>query len=210
MFGLAGAHGVGKTTLAAAFSEVSGIPFVKGSTRATYERLGLDPRVNYPLEARIDIQFEILRDYGKVYAEAGQRFVTDRTPLDMMAYMLADVQREGIERAQDLRIARYMAECYRVANRFFPVILIVQPGIPHVDEPGRPLMNYAYQEHIHLLVQGLAGDERYRGTHFFVPRDYTDLDRRIEACNYALKRSGDKHQAWLQAMKEAGTPVSIH
>jgi hypothetical protein len=209
MLGLAGAHGTGKTTLAEAFSELSGLPFIKGTTRATYERLGLDPQRNYPLDVRLDVQFEILKDYEALYAQH-QRFVTDRTPLDMMAYLLADVQREGVTEAQGTRIAKYLEECYTVLNRRFPVVLIVQPGIPFVAEEGRPLPNVAYQEHIHVLVHGFAADERFKGTHFFVPRAYTDMDRRLEACAYAVRRSGEKHSTYIQSMKEAGTPIVVH
>lgn len=210
MLGLSGSHSTGKTTLAEAFAKVSGIPFVKGTTRHTYERLGLDPRANYPLDQRIEVQHEILKDYDALWASSPERFISDRTPLDFMAYMLADVQREGVTKEQGEAIVGYMNECYRVANTRFPVILIVQPGIPFVDEPGRPYDNKAYQEHIGILVHGFAADERYRGSHFFVPREYTALERRIEACYYAVRRSTEKHVTWVQAMKESGTPVVLH
>ena len=46
MIGLVGSHRTGKTTLARAFAEDSGIPFVETSTAEVFRRLGYDPKVD--------------------------------------------------------------------------------------------------------------------------------------------------------------------
>lgn len=207
--GLSGASGTGKTTLAKAFAEISGFEFLHVQTRESFAKLGLDPKKDYDFATRIRAQWQILRDAEKVYAGCKGKFITDRTPLDMIAYMMADVRRENVSAELADLLARYIGDCYQVLNRHFPNVLVVQPGIPMKDEPGRP-SGVSYQEHIHMLVMGSVVDERFKGQHYFVPRDYLDLDRRIDCINYALRRAGEKHESFVRAQKEAGVPIILH
>src|SRR5258706_15719526 len=96
MIGLCGSNRVGKTTLAKAFAEEAGVKYVPTSASGTFERLGYSPKVDLPFAERLMIQQEILKDCNALYEKSGVRFITDRTPIDFLGYLLADVQRENV------------------------------------------------------------------------------------------------------------------
>jgi hypothetical protein len=207
MIGLSGAHRTGKTTLARTFAERRNLLFLRTSATGTFERLGLDPKKDYSFGQRLSIQNEILKDFEKVYRSAGRPFVADRTPLDTLAYMVADVQRENVTELESKELEAYIKECYRVLNAYFPIVVIVQPGIPIVEEAGKAPGLMAYIEHINSLVLGFMVDERYSGEHYFIPRRRTDMEERISCLDYARARSVEKHELWLVAQKDAGREV---
>ncbi|WP_234725304.1 hypothetical protein [Cupriavidus metallidurans] len=53
---IVGSHRTGKSTLAADYSAATGVPFVRTSASGTFERLGLSPKVDLPIEQRIAVQ----------------------------------------------------------------------------------------------------------------------------------------------------------
>ena len=60
--GFVGAQRVGKTTTAKAVAEELGIRFVQTDVGGVWKRLGLDPKAQYPINERIEIQEHII-DY---------------------------------------------------------------------------------------------------------------------------------------------------
>lgn len=212
MIGLAGAHRTGKSTLARRFSEVSGIPFLQTSASGTFARLGLDPKKDYPFAVRLDIQRNILDDCEKVYRSIGvaSTFITDRTPLDMLAYTLADVQRENVDGALAGVFESYVKDCYEIANAHFPIVVILQPGIPLVEAEGKAPANPLYIEHINSLVLGAVTDERFKGNHFYIPRKETTLEGRVKCVDYCLSRTVQRHETWRKSMEESGMPIIEH
>ena len=91
MLGLSGSHRVGKTTLAKLYAEKHGFAFVQTSVSAIFKELGLDPAQTYDFATRLTVQEEILKRLDKTFAEhAGQAAITDRTPLDFLAYTMGD------------------------------------------------------------------------------------------------------------------------
>jgi hypothetical protein len=189
-YGLVGAHRTGKTTLAKRFSEVSMIPFVQTSTSAIMQRNGFDPRLDYPLADRIHMQEIILDELDLLYRESPRVFITDRTPIDAAAYMLADVTRT--DTMLDVRIMKYVERCLSVTNEHFSMLLVVQPGIPLKEEEGKAPANPAYIEHIAQLVMGLVNDERLGSRHFFIPKRFTRLEDREACLIYSIRRAKEK------------------
>jgi len=182
MIGIAGAHRTGKSTLAREFSERSGIPYVQTSTSETFKRLGADPKVDYSLHERIAIQMAILDDIREQYAAAPRIFVADRTPIDMMAYMLADVTRAGVTPEADEKVMRYLDLCMEVSKRFFSAYMVVQPGIPLVEEEGKAPAVPSYIEHINFLIIGLLlGKFNGSVNSIVLDRNCTDLEARVAA-----------------------------
>jgi hypothetical protein len=211
MLGITGAHRTGKSTLAKAFAEKTGIPFVQTSASGVFADMGLDAKVDYPLDIRLDIQREILRrfviEYGKPKAGV---FITDRTPIDLMAYTLADVQRESTTPAQADAIVRYLEDCTFATNRFFSTLVVVQPGIALVEEPGKAPANPAYVEHIHNLIMGLVVGEGIQAHHFYVPKRLVDLEKRVQCLEFSIGRTAEKHVAYLEQLKASGQELVIH
>jgi adenosyl cobinamide kinase/adenosyl cobinamide phosphate guanylyltransferase len=208
MLALAGAHRVGKSTLADKFSKESGIHFVKTSTSKIMLDAGFDPALDYALKDRMKIQWAVLEGLHKAYGDAPVKFITDRSPLDAAAYLLADVQRQNTSRELEQEILRYLEACFEVANRHFAMIVVVQPGIVLVDEPGKAPANPAYVEHIHQLITGLVNDERLKVRNFWMPRNHLDLDMRVKALKFAVNRTVERSGVELETHRLNGGLLS--
>jgi len=176
--GLCGAHRVGKTTLAQALSEAADLPFLKTHTSQLFARHGLDPAKPMPFDTRLAIQREILSAAVGIWSGADGRFLSDRTPLDMAAYTLADVQ--GTTALDADALMRYLGDCIEETNRHFETLIIIPPGIPLVHETGKAALHAAYIEHIHTLVVGFCHDARIKATVHQLRRDVLSLDDRVK------------------------------
>jgi predicted ATPase len=201
MIGLTGANDTGKTTLAKAFAQAKDIPFVQTSGSAVFKMLGLDPSKDYPIEERLAIQEAILQAFEIQYADATARtplWISDRTPIDLASYMLADVSRETLAGKPGLArmIDDYKKRCIASANRFFSVVVLVQPGIPLTqNRPGKAPSCPAFMEHLNHLQFGLMKDESVHFKNFYIPRRYTELSQRVECLTNAVSSAIVTHQA---------------
>ena len=203
MIGLMGAHRTGKTTLAQRFAEECQVPFVTSSTSQVFADLGLDVREDYPFDVRLQAQAKVLERMAGQYDKVRGAFVTDRTPLDALAYTLADVQKINITPREDELVQEYMTACFDLTNDTFYSALIVPPGLPYVVEPGKPPPNASYQEHIHSLVFGLVMDERARVSCTVLPRNMTALPARMQSLAALFQRS-------INQMEELRRNAVIH
>jgi hypothetical protein len=208
--GLCGSHRSGKTTLARAFSQKRGIPFVETSVSAIWRELGLDPAKEYDFATRLTVQEEILKRVDAIYAKyTGLDFITDRTPLDMAAYTLGDAIGDRVpDNCQD-RLSAYVRSCFDVTNRRFGMVLLVQPGIALVHEAGKAAMNQGYIEHLNSLILGLTVDERLTSTHFYMPRAVTTREDRLAALEASVDRARARVFSELADAKMSGK-VLVH
>ena len=117
----------------------------------------------------------------------GNSVITDRTPLDMLAYTMAEAIGEKVSTADQQRFKNYTNDCFNVTNRWFSAIIVVQPGITLVPEEGKAALNDAYIEHLNSLIIGLCCDERLKVPHFYIPRWRTTLEDRISSVDFATK-----------------------
>lgn len=176
--GLCGAHRVGKTTLALALSQAANIPFLKTYTSQIFAKHGLDPAKPLPFQTRLSIQQEILAAGEDVWRQASGRFVSDRTPLDMAAYTLADVQ--GTTEVDSTALLGYVRDCIQKTNQFFSQLIIVPPGIPLIHEPGKAALHEAYIEHIHTLIVGLCYSQNLSARISTLDRAILSLEARVK------------------------------
>lgn len=189
--GIVGSHRSGKTTLAKAYAEKWNIPFVETKVSDIFKELGVDPSTLNNINKRIGIQFEILKRTCKLYEDANilGGFISDRTPLDMLAYTLADVGNCLLPIETERLVAQYTTECIQATNRYFSTLLLVQPGIPIVEAQGKAAASPAFMEHINSLLLGLMVDERVQSNHYYIPRNITDPLQRILALECAVGKS---------------------
>lgn len=176
--GLCGSHRTGKTTLAEEISKRTGISFVRTSTSGVFREHGLDPSRPMEFNKRLWIQHKILDAAEKAWDRGDGQFITDRTPLDMAAYTLADIQ--GSTEVDFGELEGYLSRCIRVTNAFFKLLVLVQPGIPLVYETGKAALNEGYLEHLNFLILGLCNDDRIKGTLLHLSRDITDKEARVK------------------------------
>ena len=199
MIGLCGAQRVGKSTLAQAFAQEVDIPFVATSASDVFVKLGLDPKESYPIEVRLMIQRHILETFEKQYAHAQKHsnlFVSDRTPIDLASYLLADVERTTLQGQQALakEVNQYVDDCLKMTSRFFSVIVLVQPGIQTVEAQGKAPTCPAHMEHLNAIQLGLLSDERNLVRRYSIPRRITSLEDRLKAMTHAVKSAVDANE----------------
>jgi hypothetical protein len=195
--GLCGPHRTGKSTLAKVYAEKQGVDFLATRSSAVFERLGLSPKEDYSFRTRLKIQEEILADAIALYSVTGNDWITDRTPIDMLAYTLADVQRANIDDEDAERVKKYMEACIRATNMYFSTLILVQPGIEIVEDPTKAPGNMAYIEHLNALIMGLMVDERVRPAHFYVPRRMISIEERLNCVDTAVNVTVRKAQEMM-------------
>ncbi|CCG43361.1 AAA family ATPase [Magnetospirillum molischianum] len=187
MLGLIGAHRTGKTTLAREYAARSGLLFITSSSTAVHAELGIPMDADLDMQTRLKVQHAILDRAEEDIHRASGPFVSDRTPLDMAAYLLADVGRSNVSRVEIDAAMKYVERCYDMTNTYFFRLVLVSPGIPYVVEEGKPPFNVAYQEHHHALVSGLAYDERCEVSLDVLPRDCLSLKERLSSLDEIAK-----------------------
>ncbi|MBF0102160.1 MAG: AAA family ATPase [Desulfobacterales bacterium] len=156
--GLCGSHRTGKTTLAVALSKSLGIDMIPIHTSAVFAEHKLDPAQPMDIATRMQIQHKILDRAIESWQPENRDMVSDRTPLDMLAYMFADIQ--GSIKVDNDKMDAYIHRCFEVTNYCFTHLVVIQPGIPLVFEKGKAALNRAYMEHLNSLIIGLCYDER--------------------------------------------------
>lgn len=174
--GLCGSHRTGKTTLAGEIAAATGRVFVRTTTSDVFAANGLDPAEPMDFVTRLWIQDKVVECAEQIWQAAPPRFISDRTPIDMMAYTLADIR--GETRVDFVALESYMDRCFEATNRYFDELVVVQPAIPLVLEQGKAALNRAYMEHLNLLILGLCADERQRCRVKIIPRRVIDLAAR--------------------------------
>ena len=152
--GLCGAHRTGKTTLAIALSESLNIPYVPIHTKNIFKRLHILPDKNMDFRTRLGIQEEILMQACDIWAVEEKPFICDRTPIDMMAYLLADIQGQTLNDELEVRVSNYLRRCHAATSRYFGHLFLIPPVIPIVHEEGKASLSRGYIEHIHVLCVG--------------------------------------------------------
>ena len=193
--GLCGSHRTGKTTLADLISQRAGIPFVKTSTSDVFREHGLDPSKPLDFTRRLWIQHKILDAAEKIWNAGRGRFITDRTPIDMAAYALADIQ--GATEVNFTDLEGYLSRCLDATNKFFRMLVLIQPGIPLVHEEGKAALNEGYLEHLNFLMLGLCNDERVLSKFLRLPRDMKAIEDRVDSILRALSETENEDKRVL-------------
>jgi predicted ATPase len=213
VIGLSGPHRVGKTTLAQAFAQKCEIPFVRTSATEVFAMIGKDPKADYPIEERIAIQEAILYAFERQYAEARSRaevWISDRTPIDLASFMMADIQRSTFDGSPELAamVNDYVKRCIDATNLWFSVVVLVQPGIVTVEAEGKAPACPAYMEHLNSLQLGLLLHEKLESRHFLIPRRFTSLEHRVESLKNATVAANESYR--LSACRRKASGILLH
>jgi predicted ATPase len=203
MLGLNGAHRTGKSTLAREYAKRHDILYVETRVTDVFKQLGLDPRKTYEIDQRLMIQEAVLTALTRQYKEAAKQsrlFVADRTPIDLASYMLADVTGSS---APSLAMAKlvneYVRRCIEKTMEHFAVVVLIQPGIPIVDAPGKAAPCPAYMEHLNLIQRGLMADESFECQRFVMPRRTLDMEQRLRALDASFSAACEASQVIRKA-----------
>lgn len=176
--GISGSHRTGKTTLAKELAgrlRTSFVPSVAGEVFAAY---GVLPSQTIDHSLRMKIQREILQRSAKAW-KSTLSFVTDRTPLDFIAYTYESVIKGNNPDYTEL--SEYSEECMQVFTTMFTSVIIVQPGIAIVADDTKAVADLGYMERLNWLILSYLNGERCTHMNRLVLyRRVTDLDQRVE------------------------------
>lgn len=188
--GLVGAQGVGKTTLAEAVSNETDLPLVFTNTTEVFKNIGLRPDKCLPFEVRIEIQNRILDSAIELW-EDHYSFITDRTPLDMLAYTMIDINSDTRLLPDQIKAFEdYQRRCIDATNQYFNSVILVQPGIKaeNVDKP-RASLDLVLCETMNTLMAGLMMHENLYATSIMIPRQVLDLKDRVRSVQHTIIRT---------------------
>lgn len=157
LIGLSGASRSGKTTVMKAVAERLGIPFHATSTTKVLQRLSVDLSKPLTLRERLGIQIDVFSSFIEDTAAIRQPTILDRTPIDMLAYMLCEV---GMASKEDLgedgieKVGRYAQLCREHTAANFGSIFVLRPLPSYEAASFKPDDNPAYHQHFQLVVEG--------------------------------------------------------
>ena len=209
---LSGSHRTGKTTLARAYAEREGIPFVQTTTSKVFEQMGLNPAVTQPLSKRIEVQQRILDTLDKQYAGAGQgMFIADRSPLDCIGYTMVELGQGKMTIKNEKLLSAYFADCIACANQHFSIIAVVRPAIAAVNEPGKASLGKHYIDHLATIINGLATRSDLQARTFSIPLGAITVPQRVEALGKIVDKAIRDHRANLDLAEQyTGEAVVYH
>ena len=172
--GFSGAQRVGKSTLAKLVAERFGLTYADAEIAKTIQRLNLSAKEQYDIETRFWIQQQILDDFEALCKSKATTCVFDRTPLDFIVYMQADILRDfpnHLEQAYHT----FEKNCLRAFRMF--ECFIVQPGIPLTEDAKSAPASPAYMTHYTNIMIGIAFNLHDT---YIMPKNILSLEDRIK------------------------------
>lgn len=179
--GFSGAHRTGKTTLANKLRELNSCPFAQTSMSKIATDMGIKVGLDMAFEDRIRFQEAGLAAFEADYSKAGSGlFVTDRTPLDLAAYVITAWHPSFATPEQTEWARDYVKRCVAATNKWFFQVTIVQPAdIPYADAEQKGENIDFYRDNLNSVILGLAWSDEIYSAVDVVPRSVTRLDDRV-------------------------------
>lgn len=179
--GICGAHRVGKTTLAEYLACKLDMPFVKTSSSEVFRKEGLPTDKELVLSTRISIQEKLLEHLMLSYNT--EDFVTDRTPIDLLAYLYSDIN-NAVSEQHSLKIEDYKRRCLDISNQF-DLLVLIQPGIPIIHADGKGAISTSYIDQLNRLMYSFLQDVN---CHIYImPKEVLGLEERVDVIAQVLK-----------------------
>lgn len=180
--GITGVHRTGKTTLMQALAELLGLHTVQTNVSGVFASMGLRADKQYSLEERMNVQDKVLEHLAECYAAMDSApFVTDRTPIDLIGYVMADIGPETAANPElSARVLAYVNDCYKLFTRHFSALVVVQPGIKVQAAELKGSLSPAYVEHLNFVMRAAAMDDRSgNAIRMILPATLTDNQERV-------------------------------
>ena len=191
--GFCGSHRSGKTTLAKLVASQREIQFVESPASEIVKRYGFDmgrdnrltfePIRNGVMECGVDMRLEIYDELAERCLNAGEHFVSDRTPIDVAAYLIADATGYAGHAWRQEQAVAIVEKAIVDTQRLYDIVIFVPPLPDYMEEQGKPPLNRAYQEHHSLICRGILFDEDLDVYWDGIRRDTFSLTERMKFVN---------------------------
>ena len=199
--GLSGSHGVGKTTLAKKIAETNDWEFLPSRAGDCFTELEL-PFTGLSFEQLMQVQELILNRFIEQAQKQSGMWISDRTPLDFAAYVLA-THGENASDEQMMVIKKYLSDCFNAASKYVSMIMYIPPGIPFVNDGTRPEFDEDFQTKYHNVCMAFMHDSRLFSMRAMLAESTTDLDLRVTYVNKVW-------EIYVQNAVEVGTKETKH
>jgi len=181
IYGISGASSVGKTTLGTIISTSLDIKFLRSSVSEASKKSGYNPVEKLDISERIDLQELILKEYITAMRQISQPVIIDRTPINFIAYMLAEIGMFSQETLSDENMERiwlYIERCKSLSAQHFDIIFHLGTLPYYESSTKRPPKNIAYQNHCDLLMRGVLSS--LEGTLSYVNINTSNINQRVD------------------------------
>lgn len=176
MFGISGPARAGKSTTACDVAEKMGLPYVDARIKGISKDLGLDLVGLIDPAQRLVAQNLLLDAYLELLKSAPRPAITDRTPLDMAVYMMAEINMHS-DPELGKGAQKYVERCIHAVEQHFDAIILLSPLKLYVVEEGSAPANRGYQYHTHFLIHGIADHILEERTSVLWVREHDRADR---------------------------------
>jgi hypothetical protein len=182
--GFAGAHRTGKTTLAKEVAKSTGIRFFETnvSQAPVWKEIHASPSDSFTFSERVEIQHRLMDYLGYQYAaQTEEAYVVDRTPLDILGYLFANLDHTCSNLWSDSAKSLITRSIYLVDN-FFDRIFLVQPGIQTVVESGKTgkvFLSWSYQIAINNNIMAFGINHFDSKKFVIIPQNVLELEKRL-------------------------------
>lgn len=187
MIGLMGAHRVGKSTL---MQNLSTTPVLVDISRMQRSHGYDSSNQNYSARDRCTIQSICLKEFRWLLTTAITQdstvVTTDRTPLDLVAYSILNL--EDAPKEVNQWLINYTTDCIELLNQYYSHVFLVQPGIPLITENTTSApCDEAMIEKLNEIFLGILLDPRIKPKVTIIDREVTDLDQRVKLIEEIIK-----------------------
>ena len=203
--GIVGAHRVGKTTLCERLSAETDFGFVETDVSEVFRNWDLDPAEKMSFGVRLVIQNKILDHCEEKWTAEKTPFFTDRTPICMLGYTTEDLKKNDVSITdQHYRdYEAYSRRCFESTHRFFGQLMLVQPGIPIVEDKTKETaaLDLGLMWRLNFIMMGLAHAPELYTPVYVMPRDCIDLEERTEMCVEAINSAYKTHDEQTKGLR---------
>lgn len=175
--GLCGCHRSGKTTLAIALSEKLGIPYIPINTSEVFLQYSVHPSDTIDVHKRLFLQQKVLEKAVNIWSETKEPFICDRTPMDMMAYMFADVTNGRLDQITQDDIMGYLGQCFKITKQYFDKLVLIPPAIPFIHSEYKAADNEPLRFELHYTISGML--DALGMTYQKLPDECLDISDRV-------------------------------
>jgi len=189
-YAITGAHRTGKSTLCEDVAKELGIKYIPLNVSEIFKRNNISPKEVLSPAMRFSMQYEILLEGLNTWGNAdeeGTPWITDRGPLDLIAYLINDSFTWGDDWWPEYN--EYIHLCLGAQDEFFEKTFLMQPdGVLYDgDNPDKARGSRILQYNMNTVIHGLVSAYGVENVET-IPFHYNKEEKRVLVYDDLLQR----------------------